>query len=114
MASKRNPLKLNKLQLKTLTLLQELARHPDTATADADTGEVLITGFPPQHGNHFHLGSYVVLARDANGLRNEAVWRALTRKGLAHGMFPIAITLTSDGVAYETHMQEQILHGSDH
>ncbi len=114
MAPKRNPLKLNKLQLKTLTLLQELARLPDMATPNAETGEVQITGFPPPHGNHFHLGPYVVLGRDATGLRNEAVWRALNRKALAYGTFPIAITLTPAGIAYETGLQEQILHGSDH
>ncbi len=114
MAPKRNPLKLNKLQLKTLTLLQELARLPDMATPNAETGEVLITGFPSPHGNHFHLGSHVVMGRDATGLRNEAVWRALNRKSLAYGTFPIALTLTKAGIEYETGLQEQILHGSDH
>ena len=114
MVQKRNPLKLNKLQLKTLTLLQELARLPDMATPNAETGEVQITGFPPAHGNHFHMGPYVVMGRDATGLRNEAVWRALNRKALAHGTFPISITLTPAGVAYETGMQKEILHGSDH
>ena len=32
MAKKQNPLNLNPLQLRTLTLLQELARHPGHAT----------------------------------------------------------------------------------
>ena len=40
MPPKRNPLQLNKLQLKTLTLLQELAKLPDMATPNAETGEV--------------------------------------------------------------------------
>ena len=114
MAPKRNPLKLNKLQLKPLTLLQELARLPDMATKNDDTGEVMITGFPPAHGNHFHLGPYIVMGRDATGLRNEAVWRALQRKGLARGAFPIAITLTPDALEYDTGVREQILHGEDH
>jgi hypothetical protein len=114
MAQKRNPLKLNKLQLKTLTLLQELARLPDMATPNSETGEVHITGFPPAHGNHCHMGPYLVMGRDATGLRNEAVWSALNRKALAYGTFPISITLTPAGVAYETRMQDQILHGSDH
>jgi hypothetical protein len=113
-APKRNPLKLNKLQLKTLTLLQELARLPDMATPNAETDEVTITGFPPPHGNHFHLGPYLVMGRDATGLRNEAVWRALDRKGLARGTFPIAITLNRDAMDYETGLKDQILHGSDH
>ena len=113
MAPKRNPLKLNKLQLKTLTLLQELARLPDMATPNAATGEVTVTGFPPPHGNHFHMGRFVVMANDATGLRNEAVWRALTRKQLAHGHFPTAITLTPAGIAYQTHLRDAILHGGD-
>jgi len=114
MPPKRNPLQLNKLQLKTLTLLQELAKLPDMATANTETGEVTITGFPPAHGNHFHMVPWLVMGRDATGLRNEAVWRALIRKELAHGMFPVAITLTPAAIEYETHMQGDILHGSDH
>ncbi|MEX2616515.1 MAG: hypothetical protein WD767_10500 [Alphaproteobacteria bacterium] len=54
------------------------------------------------------------MGRDATGLHNEAVWRALARKGLASGTFPVAITLSPAGIAYETHMQDEILHGSDH
>jgi hypothetical protein len=42
-------IKLNKLQARTLTLLQELARHPETSTKDADTGDVLITRLPEAH-----------------------------------------------------------------
>ncbi len=114
MSPKRNPRKLNKLQLKTLTLLQQIAHLPDMATPNRETGEVEITAFPQPHGNHFHLGPYIVFGRDATGLRNEAVWRALNRKALAYGTFPIAITLTSAALEYETGMKDQILHGSDH
>ncbi|MDA0663889.1 MAG: hypothetical protein O3B08_13790 [Proteobacteria bacterium] len=114
MPPKRNPLNLNKLQLKTLILLQELAKLPDMATPNAATGAVTITGFPPAHGNHFHMGPWLVMGRDATGLHNEAVWRALERKDLAQGTFPVAITLSPAGIAYETHMQGEILHGSDH
>ena len=46
-------------------------------------GEVLIIQFQPLHGNHFHVDGAVVMAKDAMGLRNEAVWQALERKGLA-------------------------------
>ncbi len=113
MPAKRNPQKLNKLQLKTLTLLQQIARSPDMATPNEETGEVEITAFPSPHGNHFHLGPYIIFSSDATGLRNEAVWRALNRKALAYGTFPIAITLTSLGLKYETGQKDQILHGSD-
>ena len=114
MAPKRNPLKLNKLQLKTLTLLQELAHLPDMATPNAATSEVTITGFPPPHGNHFHMGQYVVSGGDATGLHNPAVWAALTRKGLVVGVPPANASLTPAGIAYETGLSEKILHSHDH
>lgn len=114
MPPKHNPLKLNPLQLKTLTLLQELARHPETATTVAETGEVVISNLPRPHGNHFHLGHAVVMASDANGLHNEAVWLALARKGLARASYPHAIALTPAGVAYDTGLGDKILHTSDH
>ncbi len=114
MLPRKNPRKLNKLQLKTLTLLQQIARLPDMATPNEETGEIEITAFPSPHGNHFHLGPFIVLGRDATGLRNEAVWCALNRKALAYGTFPIAITLTSLGLKYETGLKDQILQGSGH
>lgn len=114
MAERYNPLKLNKLQLKTLTLLQELARSPQTSTHNEDTGEAVLSLLPRPHGNHFHIGSRVVMAKNASGLNNEVVWRALERKGLALSSFPIAITLTPDGLGYDTQLRETILHGSDH
>lgn len=110
---KKNPLNLNPLQLRTLTLLQELARHPELSTR-LDSGEVLITGVPTPHGNHFHIGPRVVASRDATGLANPAVGAALARKGLIDGDFPTAFTLTEAGLAYDTGLREAILHGSDH
>ena len=114
MPTKSNPLRLNKLQCKTLAILQALADDPRTSTNVPETGEVLITQFPPPHGNHFHVGDGVVMARDATGLRNEAVWRALERKGLARGEFPIAIHLTPAGMLYDTGIKDQILHHHVH
>ena len=114
MPPRNNPLRLNKLQLKTLTLLQELARHPQSASPIDNTGEVMISNLPNPHGDHFHVGERVVLARDATGLRNAAVWVALERKGLARSSFPFAITLTADGLAYETGLGNTILVGGDH
>jgi len=114
MPPKNNPLKLNKLQLKTLTLLQQLARYPESSTTDAATGEVTISTFPNPHGNHFHLGDAVVMSKDASGLKNEAVWTALARKGLAISSFPMALKLTPAGVAYDVGKIAEILHRSDH
>ena len=114
MTLKKNPLGLNNLQLKTLTLMQELARHPESSTKDAETRDVLLTLLPDPHGDHFHIGSRVARASDATGLRNPAVWAALARKGLAHSGFPVAITLTPAGIAYDTGLREKILFGTDH
>jgi hypothetical protein len=114
MPPRSNPLRLNKLQLKTLTVLQELARDPATSSPIDDTGEVMITNLPNPHGDHFHIGARVVRARDATGLRNAAVWVALERKGLARSSFPYAITLTTEGLGYDTGLGETILIGGDH
>src|SRR5436305_10674826 len=77
MAPKMNPLKLNPLQLRTLTLLQAIARIPSAAKAGPGPGEVTVMQFPAAHGDHFHLGDATVMAKDATGLFNEAVWNAL-------------------------------------
>lgn len=114
MAPKNNPLKLNSLQLKALTLLQELARSSQTSTAIEESNEVRITNFPGIHGNHFHIGNAIAMAKDATGLRNESVWKALERKGLARSFYPVGIILTSAGLAYDTRLRDRILLGTDH
>lgn len=114
MAPKKNPLRLNPLQLRTLTIFQQLARFPETSQRNEETGEVVVTNLPSAHGNHFHCGDAVVMSRDATGLRNEGVWKALERKGLARSMYPMALALTPDGIAYDTTLDAKILHRSDH
>ena len=113
MPAKRNPLNLNSLQLKTLTLLQELARLAG-APAEDDPGGVAITELPDPHGDHFHLGECVVAARDATGLRNPSVWAALERKGLIRPNLPKAVILTPEGQHYDTGLREAILHRAGH
>ena len=54
------------------------------------------------------------MAKDADGARNETVWRALEHKGLARSHFPLAISLTSEGLSYETNLREEILIGAEH
>jgi hypothetical protein len=112
MPAKRNPLGLNALQLKTLTLLQELARLPAYSRAAEASG--IVVQPPDPHGDHFHLGDAVVATRDASGLRNPAVWVALERKGLIRSMFPHGAVLTPLGLEYETGLREAILHKSTH
>jgi len=114
MPPKKNPLNLNALQLKTLTLFQELAKLEDYAKPADEPGHVTITGMPHAHGNHFHLGPYVLNSKDASGLRNEAAWVALERKGLVKSEWPRACTLTPAGIAYETGIRDEILHEGGH
>ena len=112
MPPKRNPLNLNPLQLKTLTLLQALARLPDHSRQEGEG--VRIDNLPHPHGDHFHLGDAVVMTRDASGLFNPAAWSALERKGLIKSMFPEAALLTPLGLGYDTGLGDAILHRADH
>jgi hypothetical protein len=108
MPPKKNPLNLNPLQLKTLTLLQELARLPDHSRPGEEPDSVVITSLPYPHGDHFHLGQALVASRDASGLRNPAVWTALERKGLIRKL-PDCAVLTPLGLGYETGLRDAIL-----
>lgn len=114
MPPKKNPLNLNPLQLKTLTLLQELAKSPRHAQPADEEGAITVTNLPQPHGDHFHVGEAMALTRDASGLGNVSVWTALERKGLMRSMFPFAAVLTAAGLAYETGLANQILHRGDH
>ena len=106
MPPRRNPLKLNALQLKTLAILQELAALPDCGRPHEATGGTLLGYLPQPHGDHFHIGKFTVPARAATGLFNDAVWKVLARKGLVDPDGPGAVTLTADGVAYDTGLAE--------
>lgn len=112
MAPKQNPLKLNPLQLKTLTLLQTVA---DLAGEPLEGGASRLHRLPHAHGDHFHIGDAVVSGRDATGLGNQAVWVVLERKGLIlDPVFPQSLTLTAAGATYVTGLAESILHRADH
>jgi hypothetical protein len=105
---------LNPLQLKTLTLFQELAKIDGYAKPADEPGHIMITGMPHPHGNHFHLGQYVLASKDASGLTNEAAWVALERKGLVKSFYPVGCMLTPAGISYETGMRDAILHEGGH
>ncbi|HVV29136.1 MAG TPA: hypothetical protein VHC40_14330 [Rhizomicrobium sp.] len=113
MPPKINPFKLNPLQLKTLTLLQAIARLPEAARETPD-GDIAILAFPHAHGDHFHLGDATVMGRDATGLENQNVWNALARRGLVKAEWPHQIALTPAGVSYDTGIADQILHRGGH
>jgi ribosomal protein S19E (S16A) len=109
MASRRNPLQLNALQLKTLTLLQQLARLPAFSRPAGEAGEIAIAALPQLHGDHLHLGDAVVASRDASGLSNPAVWAALERKGLVRSLAGEGAVLTRLGRDYPTGLGPAIL-----
>ena len=91
---RKNPLKLNKLQLRTLVLAQIVARDENSGQIDAATGEGTLLRVPHAHGDHVHVGQFTVAARDASGFDNPAVWVVLTRKGLVKEGYPGSIVLT--------------------
>src|SRR5437899_10519578 len=101
MAPKKNPLTLNTLQLKTLTLLQELARLPDHSRPGEEPDSIVITSLPYLHGDQFHLGQALVASRDASGLRNPAVWTALERDALIRKL-PVCAVLTALGMGHQS------------
>jgi hypothetical protein len=112
--AKKNPLKLNALQLRTLVILQQMARSPNHAQPGDDEGSIFVSNFPAAHGNHFHIGDAVVSARDASGLANGNVFAILERKGLLRSMHPMGAMLTADALAYDTGLADEVLHRSDH
>ena len=111
--SKANPLRLNKLQLRTLVLTQVIARsQPDDAWQG--DGSILIRGLPHAHGDHVHVGEYVVSAQDITGFANRAVWTALARKGLVKDNDVPPIQLTREGLDYPTGLDHHFMQKSDH
>ena len=114
MATRRNPLKLNKLQRRSLTLLQMLAAEEDFSRPGPREGEVSIERLPIPHGNHLHLGPFVLDIREAAGLGNPAVWKALSRKGLVREFGEDGLAVTPAGLAYETDYKPDTLRLSDH
>jgi hypothetical protein len=107
---KKNPLNLNPLQLKTLTLFQALARLPEHGQPGENPGTVRVGNLPQPHGDHFHLGGATVATRDASGLGNASVWLALERKGLIRSEYPNEALLTPTGLAYDTGLGDMLLH----
>lgn len=114
MAAKKNPLGLNTLQLKTLTILQQLARTPRHAAAPEEDGAVRLANFPPVHGDHYHVGDAVVLGRDMTGLYNPSVFVALERRGLVRSASLGTAVITPAGLAYDTGLADTILHRAEH
>lgn len=114
MPAPANPLKLNPLQLRTLAILQALAAEPAFADPPDGEGTVRIRALPHAHGDHFHIGDRVVLAKDATGLANPNVYNVLARKGLILAGPAGEPVLTAAGLAYETGVAAAVLHAGGH
>jgi hypothetical protein len=106
-----NPAKLNALQLKTLVILQELARSTGEPQPD---GSVVVSRLPRPHGNHFHVGNAVVGVKDATGLGNPAVYGALSRKGLVGQAPDGRLLVLPPALTYDTGIADTVLHRADH
>ncbi len=107
-------IKLNPLQSKTLVLLQVLAKDSDSSVAVPDSDDIRITRLPHAHGNHMHVGDYVIHSKDASGLNNPSVWAALSRKGLIRETYPQEIIITAEGLAFSTGLEDKFMSVSDH
>jgi len=114
LADHTNPLKLNTLQLKTMALLQAMAQESNLAQPADEKGDVLLTAMPHAHGDHFHIGHRLVMARDATSLENPNVFQALARKGLVAQADNGAPIVTAAGIAYPTGIEAEILRGGHH
>ena len=114
MPARPNPLRLNPFQCRTLALLQALARVQRPSKADTESRGIRIDRFPHAHGDHFHIGDAVVTAREATGLGNRSVWKALERKGLILGDYPDSLTLTPEGLEYDSGATDRVLRRPDH
>jgi hypothetical protein len=104
-----NPKRPNPLQLRTLTLLQALARERACADPPEPDGTVSIHTLPHAHGDHFHVGPAVVSVRDATGLGNPNVLNALARKGLLLAGRTGLPAFTAEGLVYDTGIAAEIL-----
>lgn len=114
MPTAKNTVKLNSLQKKTLILLQKLAIHPDSSQTLEGSEDVKITRLPHAHGNHMHVGDFVVSSKDASGLDNKSVWVALARKGLIRESWEEEIVVTTQGLAFSTGLEDKFMSVSDH
>jgi len=114
MSTSKKRQKLNPLQSKTLVLLQLLAKDSESSSAVYGSEDIHITRLPHAHGNHMHVGEFVLAAKDASGLNNPAVWVALARKGFVRDNWQQEIILTPEGRAFSTGLENKFLTASDH
>jgi len=114
MIFKKNPLQLNKLQLRTLALLQILAEEYHDKETPYQNNGITVKNLPPLHGDHVHIGRFTVSSREISGFSNSSVLAALSRKKLIDYSFPPSITITKEGLQYKTELIQKLKNLSDH
>lgn len=114
MVKQTKSVKLNPLQSKTLVILQILANDPESSAELDESNDRKITRMPHAHGNHMHVGEFVVSSKDASGLTNKSVWVALARKGMVRENWEEEIILTAEGLAFSTGLEKHFVSPSDH
>ncbi len=114
MAMTLKKIKLNPLQSKTLVLLQVMARDDSSSMDGNGDGEKRNLTLPHAHGNHMHVGDLTVSAKDASGLTNPSVWKALARKGFVKDNWPNEMVITKAGLEFSTGLEDKFMSVSDH
>jgi len=107
-------IKLNALQSKTLILLQVMANDDRMSAPGPLEGSRVIVSLPHAHGSHMHVGQYVVSSKDATGLQNPSVWKALHRKGFVGENGPSEMLVTKEGLEFSTGLEDKFMSVSDH
>ena len=108
MPIRKNPLRLNKLQLRTLALTQLMANDKEFSETNPGDGEVTVSTLPSPAGGTVQIGSIAVSARDASGLSNPVVWKALERKGIIRFDSSLRIVVTATGLNYDTGLGDKL------
>ncbi len=108
------PVTPNAPQAQTLALLQQLAKHDDSSVTLEESSDRKITRLPHAHGDHMHVGDFVVSAKDGSGFNNPSVWIALARKGLIRDGYPAEIVITEAGLNHATGLESKFMQHSDH
>ena len=70
-----------------------MAKSEETSAKIEGSDDVTIMFLATSHGDHVHIGRFVVSVKDASGLSNETVWKASERKGLLKSNFPFPVIL---------------------
>ena len=98
-----NPLHLTPAELKTLALIQELARRDESVWAmdNVDGDQRVNLRFQP-HNDVCYFGHLAVPAEEASIVLQNDVWLNLETKGLAKGHAQESATITQAGKTYPT------------